>query len=92
MRNGTHVYVHGGGIVTPKFTPVNTMLLMIVKYVSSIKNNLVGRYLLCKYGYKIVFFFLTNLYYESIEYLLEKVVTVEICSTYHYMMTHVISV
>jgi hypothetical protein len=87
--NRSHARGHGVGTVILKFTSGKKVLLKNVQHVPSIKKNLVSGSQLCRDGYKLVLS-LINVYCQSMEHLLENVMTVEACPAY-LCMIHVIS-
>ena len=56
MGNGARAAVHGVGTVVLKLTSGKIVQLKNVHHVPSIKKNLISGSLLCRDGYKLVFY------------------------------------
>jgi hypothetical protein len=85
MGNILHACVLRVGTVILKFTSRKTVLLKNVQHVPSIKKNLVS---VCCYVEMVINLCLSpkNVYCQSMGHLLEKAMTVEVCSAYLCMM------
>jgi hypothetical protein len=87
MRNRSHTRVLGFGTIILKFTWGKMALLKNVQHAPSIKNLVSGSKLLMviKLSSRLI-----NVYYQSMEHLLVKVMIAEPCSTYLCMIMCVI--
>ncbi len=85
MGNGSLAAVHGVGMVDLKFTSGKIVQLKNVQHVPSIKKNLVSGSLLCEMVLDLCLNPI-NVSYLNMERLLEKVMTVEVCFAFPWMI------